>query len=670
MAFLATEAAPCESDSEPGGKERDDVRVDHSTLQMIAHIFPASTLGQVFFARFLERAASEKSIIPDVARDEVYICTKSIATLGKELGLSNDTAQKYVVLYKALGLLQKRKVMDQLVFVLSTGIYHPPENLEANLDYLIQKSRPKLRTMASDVKVRCQVYGLLSQDIIVSIQQLNSLLQAQKGDSKHSLEQRMAQGQQMLNRLLGQLMTAHLPQGPTQVDSSRSLPTKQGREQAKKANESTRSLGPDRHKLEEPLQNLPPVMPGVDTRQAKQDVESTQSDTAGRHSSGMAPLNLPGEAHGVDEGPARHEMESTQSDISGRRSIEKDTVNLPEVAHQVDSRQTRRGIESTQNGIPGRRSIKKDTVNLPDMLHQVDSKQVRREEEQAIESTRGEELGRFEEDHIHQNLPNLPGKGDSGDASRNVYVNSIYNFIKTYTLREPRRVAEFFAEQFEGDRRVYPKYLKLFHTQDGRDRDPHILAAAFICTMVRLHCYKWNISSHPGGFFTKRCREYDVEIPEEVEGWIESYGHISPIDLLEVLAEQVQPIQASTSITPTAVPYHKPAPVPLLPPLRLDASVRMELGRMVMSKSEAQALVETITHDDRTRLLRARCIRLGKETARYAVLVDASAPGSPPRQTVVYSADEWQVRLDTMKTWRDLIYPAASPQTQEGGSNQ
>src|SRR5438270_3274984 len=108
--------------------------VDHSTLQMIAHIFPASTLGQVFFARFLERAASEKSIIPDVARDEVYICTKSIATLGKELGLSNDTAQKYVVLYKALGLLQKRKVMDQLVFVLSTGIYHPPENLEANLD--------------------------------------------------------------------------------------------------------------------------------------------------------------------------------------------------------------------------------------------------------------------------------------------------------------------------------------------------------------------------------------------------------------------------------------------------------------------------------------------------------------------------------------------------------
>src|SRR5437588_607256 len=426
----------------------------------------------------LERAASEKSIIPDVARDEVYICTKSIATLGKELGLSNDTAQKYVVLYKALGLLQKRKVMDQLVFVLSTGIYHPPENLEANLDYPIQKSRPKLRTMASDVKVRCQVYGLLSQDIIVSIQQLNSLLQAQKGDSKHSLEQRMAQGQQILNRLLGQLMTAHLPQGPTQVDSSRSLPTKQGREQAKKANESTRSLGPDRHKLEEP----------------------------------------------------------------------------------------------TQNGIPGRRSIKKDTVNLPDMLHQVDSKQVRREEEQAIESTRGEELGRFEEDHIHQNLPNLPGKGDSGDASRNVYVNSIYNFIKTYTLREPRRVAEFFAEQFEGDRRVYPKYLKLFHTQDGRDRDPHVLAAAFICTMVRLHRYKWNISSRPGGFFTKRCREYDVEIPEEVEGWIESYGHISPTDLLEVLAEQVQPIQASTSITPTAVPYHKPAPVPLLPPLRLDAS--------------------------------------------------------------------------------------------------
>jgi len=208
--------------------------------------------------------------------------------------------------------------------------------------------------------------------------------------------------------------------------------------------------------------------------------------------------------------------------------------------------------------------------------------------------------------------------------------------------------------------------LKLFHTQDRQDRDPHVLAAAFICTMVRLHRDKWNISSHPGGFFTKRCWEYDAGVPEEVEDWIKSYGHLSPADLLEALRKQAQVTQATVSNTPAAVAYRKPAPSPL-PPLRLDASVRVEPARVVMSKSEAQALVETIMHDHRTQLLRACSVRLGKETPHYAVLVDASAPGGPPRQAVIYSADEWQARLDTKKSWLDLIYPAASSKVEEGG---
>ena len=92
---------------------------------------------------------------------------------------------------------------------------------------------------------------------------------------------------------------------------------------------------------------------------------------------------------------------------------------------------------------------------------------------------------------------------------------------------------------------------------------------------------------------------------------------------------------------------------------------------MVMSKGEAQALVQAVLHDHRTQLFRAQRLRIGKEAPRYAVLVDASIPGGPPHQTVVYSRAEWQARLEAMKTWRDLIYPPPSgpPRADMGSSS-
>jgi hypothetical protein len=138
-------------------------QMDLLTLQRIADLFPAPTVGQSFVARFVERAATERSIIPDLRKGDVVICAQSIAKLGTELGFSNDTTQKYVVLFQALGLLQKRKVMGQIAFILSLGIYQPPHNLEANLDYLLQrskskKSRTKFHDLVASVKQRCLVY--------------------------------------------------------------------------------------------------------------------------------------------------------------------------------------------------------------------------------------------------------------------------------------------------------------------------------------------------------------------------------------------------------------------------------------------------------------------------------------------------------------------------------
>ncbi len=198
-------------------------RVDNSTREMIANVFPAPTRGQVFFARFLERAGRERSILPDESEESVYICTKSIATLGKELDLSNDTTQKYVVLYMALGLLTKRKVMGQLAFVMHIGIYQPPETIAANLDFLIQKatSRPKLRTMAIEVKARCQIYGLIQQDLVGSLEQLQVLLHIDKGISRRMLEQRLAQAQYLTSKVFKTVLTSHLSAESTLGDGTR-----------------------------------------------------------------------------------------------------------------------------------------------------------------------------------------------------------------------------------------------------------------------------------------------------------------------------------------------------------------------------------------------------------------------------------------------------------------
>ncbi|GAC1646421.1 MAG: hypothetical protein NVS4B9_38340 [Ktedonobacteraceae bacterium] len=600
--------------AQPEGGSKAWKQVDRSTLQRIADLFPAPTLGQIFIARFVERAATERSIIPDLEEGDILVCAKSIAKLGEELHLSNDTTQKYVVLFKALGMLQKRKFMGQIAFILSLGIYHPPKNLEANLDYLIQKktSRPKLRTMAVDVKARCQIYGLISQDLVSSLEQLQTLLHVEKGTSRRSLEQRIAQAQYITSKVLKVVLTSHL------------------------SAESTLGDGTGRQRENILLEHLLSDGDGGDT---------------------IHQQNLLKEGSRADSPHHQQDRESPRLASLGRFPEEGSSACLPDSLSQEDSGQREQEHESPVEGALERFSQPDGSSRLPRSTTREDSSQ-ENQRSPLTESPQDREGGRRENDDLRSNLPNLSHRVDSGGAIRNVHVENIYTFIITFTLREPRLVAEFLAEQLEGDRRVYPKYQKLLHIQEGRIRDPHGLAAAFICTMVRWHRDGWNISNRPGGFFTKRCREYDAGVPEEVEDWITSYGQLSPSALLEALTKQGHPSRVpAMAAQPSS---QKSAPRPLLPPLALSPQMRVEPARMVMSMSEAQALVQAVLHDHRTQLFRTQRLRIGKQTPRYAVLVDASVPGGPSHQTVVYSRAEWQARLDGMKTWRDLIYPPPS----------
>jgi hypothetical protein len=277
-------------------------------------------------------------------------------------------------------------------------------------------------------------------------------------------------------------------------------------------------------------------------------------------------------------------------------------------------------------------------------------------------------MGNGHRDAVACPLPDQARQKVSVHPLRHVVITNIYDFIVTSTNGQSKRVAEFFAEQLEQDRNVSPKYLKLLSLEDGSPRDPHVLAAAFICTLVRLHKDHWKLT-RPGGFFTKRCREYDTAVPDEVESWLQSYGHLSPEQLQNTLIREATqttstiPVTGSTAPHPSQVPTgpaHLPAaPSWLTAPLTLHASLQIEPVRLVMNQREAERLAQRIQHDPRTGLFRVRCLS-GEIPGRFAILIDASRPGGRCQQTLVYSAEEWQARLDGMQRWQDLFSPLAS----------
>ncbi len=299
--------------------------VDPATWKIIQQLFPEQTRGQLFFTRFLERATQERSILPD-APTTVYICTKSIAALGRELGgFSNDTTQKYVALFLALGLLTKRKFMDRIAFILHMGEYQAPETLEANLEYLIQHSRPRLRAMAIEVQARCKLYGLISQDFVSALSHLNSFLATTKGN-KRTLEQHMMQAQVLTSGLLAELVAGRLQVRSSWGDS--------GSDKSSSQEYKTGRLNP-----EEPNTNLPRPTYQEDSILKKMQGESPHTNLLGRLDLETPIEDLPKSPSWRDSTPKEGSHESPSERYLERLDSEVPNTNLPKGANQGDSDQ-------------------------------------------------------------------------------------------------------------------------------------------------------------------------------------------------------------------------------------------------------------------------------------------------------------------------------------------
>jgi len=326
-----------------------------SVLQVIADLFPAPTQGQTFTKRFIERATLERSIVPDVRAGEHVICVKSIAVLGRELNLSNDTTNKYVLLFKALGLLEKRKIPGVLAFVFTLGIYQPPATLEANLDYLItrcslKKSRGKFHRLLSDVKERCQVHGWIAQDLRSGLEILHTLLQVDSPSvrSPRKLERRLMQAQRLVSTLMAQLVEGPLPLPTSWVDS-------------------VSQIASSRH-------------PHIDTsrgaEEERQRLEAPPMLEKDRPCNTLHALNLPPSTSAGDGGQQQPQTESTQRMQSGGRSTTSVVQHLSELEKMVDSRKAPELVASTQSGPSGRFRSPSQPSQQPETVKKVDSEEV------------------------------------------------------------------------------------------------------------------------------------------------------------------------------------------------------------------------------------------------------------------------------------------------------
>ncbi len=561
-------------------------------LQMIAELFPSPTLGQTFTRRFLERAAGERSSIPDVRAGDHVICVKSIALLGQELGLSNDTTNKYVLLFKALGLLEKRKIPGGLAFVLSLGIYHPPLTLEANLDYLItrcarQKSRGKFHRLVLDVKERCQTHGLIAQDLRSGLEILSTLLRvdSQGGSSPRKLERRVMQAQRLVSTLITQLRENPRPLSTTRVDSS-------SRMLSSPRTDLDKSLAAQEER--QPLDG-PPVASPVLGQERPYHLQH-------------AP-NLPQSTAGEDGGLHVHQDKATHYLQLGRRDKTLARKNLPELPKKED---------------PG-------TVAQSATPAQIGSS------------------GRFRSTVPPERLAETTKKEDSGEDA-NVNVITIIEKITLNVEIVALFCCKALGEDSTTKRGIYSKLFRdigydarvitaaliyvLVHRREGTMRNP---AAVF-----HKRCTDYYEQGVPD------------EVAALVEEY-GALPYAQLVKTLERPAP-VHSAPPSSRAPRASVPGQSTGAVQQLPPIptlttRLPTRIALREGHGLTFEG-ARKLFGTISDDLRIRLFGKGVAQLSDGS--YAVLVDNTVE-SRIQQVAFYSSEEWQACSSTMRCGADLF---------------
>ncbi len=552
------------------------------------------------------------STIESDREDRVVCSLRSLRDVALQLGWSPDTIKRYVAIFRAMNLVHHyHDRRQEVTLYLPLGPYVPLTNF-ISLDELLG-TRQKQRQLALKVKTRyitrygdpTQVY---SDEMQTKLQTLNTIL-----DSEH-LEPLK---RQRLHRHIAELLTSLI--GKTENASARGL-----------------SLV-----LDDP--ETAPERRRSDELCTKGDLNETSSVIWSAKRAGQR-------KQPVQEGDLNQQQ---------RTLTTQDVIPSGQV-------RTRMGDPDRQQGGPciTAPSTREQHIKQVGDLKQQEGDSLSHillhleRRSQAVRQEQGDPDQQKDDRTIQQ--PHNGGhwgdsKAQAGDVdSHTLPTYNVLSLIDTITKNiQRKRTAQFLGNVLENNTEVFPKYLKLFH-----DYSAEIIGKAFLTTLFLIHQEGWSVQ-RPGGLFTSQCKGLSTQIPpkgfqlDDVERWLQRWGTLAYPELIVALTKPLVTPAHANLIIPKASPSTPVSPGSAFP---VDPSLRIDGASVIMNRCEAEDLIRRILQDERTRLFRVQRARVGKqEQGRYIVVVDASIPGGSVHQTIVYSEQDWQHRLITMQTWRDLF---------------
>jgi hypothetical protein len=622
---MSTSSRSAATFPKPGGIEL-HTSLDASRLQALEHLFGMpGRIGIDLFTRLLSCAltmpAAEELSAPATGDRETYaalMSVESLSVLGKLIGCkSQETITKYVTLFATCKLIEKYKVKGsrRVYLAFPAGPYVPPSTLLADLDALLARpsQRPKVKALVRQVRERCITYAYISAETL-----------GLKDDVPSSL-------QHLLDLLKNE-----------QVDSS--------------------------VRIGKAVGLLTKLIATTTTRASTSSVDATVVVDSTLTSSS------PVDANTILSRGSRLTLVKSTSQVDGKsaRPFNSAPLKVKSIS-PVDAR-----TNVTQNQTPasptevdaksGQSKIDASCIETSPAL--VDASK-------ALQRNKPSTSTRTVDAKVQQHAI----AGDSGqkvvDVSEGLNVN-VYSFITENINVNVRAVTALMCAIFGEPPSKQGIYYKLF-TQEQCNQ-PETITTAVLYALTHFH--RDGTIQKPVSIFMARCRAFHhTGIPEEAALLFKLYGQLTHLQFLDEMRKPVSSPPGLERIIPAKAPGSvesrtisgKPAPAPLVsqPTMTKETKKSIDRQRMVMDQTEADLLMAMIRRGEHTMLFRTRRYRVsvGENDFRYVVLVDASLPEGPIHQTVVYSAREWQSRLETMKTWRDLFRPFPSllphPRTQK-----
>jgi hypothetical protein len=454
------------------------------------------------------------SSTPHPDREDIAVVSHHrLLDIALQLGSSPDTVKRYTAIFRAVKLVHHyHDRRREVALHIPLGPYTPLTNLVA-LDDLIRESRKKQRQLAIKFKVRyitrfgdpTQAHSdeiqkmLLELKAILEDEHLENLkrqrLQIKIADLlTHLVGQMGTSTVGDLNQVLDDLEAAHQDQPP-------GIAPKKGDSNPKAEVLHNKNLSEQKRmhtQLGDSDQQAGDLIPYHTNAKPQKQEKMGDSD------------RLPGDLNTTHSSASAH-----QSEQAG------DSDQMP-----GDPLHATEGSSSSQD-----ETLEDSNQLAGDLVLQQNVQQPHKDDHlgdsnaQAVLKVGDSNLEAVVE--VHASAP--------ATYNVNYLISNISNNVKR------NEIAKFLAgvlekHEYENGKPTFRKYLAAF-----KQYTPEVIGRAFLATMVLLHCKRWRVNSR-GATFTNQCKTLSGQQPfvhyslEEVEEWLQAWGHLPYAELITALA--------------------------------------------------------------------------------------------------------------------------------------